>query len=1117
MSAHPEFATNRPEPHETVAGALHGLLGKLTATLKDPPELAIASAYFNVGGYRLLADALEAAGPVRLLLGSEPTDAQVRSTVTPLKVRGAHRGDPRVDEAVREHAAALAEERDLLGFGRQADADAERLIAWLRSGRVQVRRLTRGFLHGKAFIAQGGAHAVVAGSSNLTYAGLALNRELNLGVYQPSTVDQVVEWFDEQWSQAEPYDLAALYEARRVPHDPATVFLRMLWELYGGAELETDRTLRNELGLADFQADGVWRAKRILAERGGVIIADEVGLGKTFIAGELIREAVIERRQKVLVVGPATLCRATWEPILATWNLPATVISYEKLVRDLPVAGTSQTSLLPISEYAMVVVDEAHSLRNAATGRAEAMRELLAGPVAKQLVLLSATPVNNSLEDLRTLISYITPSDAAFADVDVPSLRQYFERAMALDPDELSGRHLFEVLDAVAVRRTRRFIKTQYPDATIQGQRVVFPQAVVHRVDYRLEAVLPGFFEDLARALGAEVAEDAVAPGDILPSTAGDVLTMARYVPSRYELGGEEVAQYQVQNAGLLQSALLKRFESSSVAFAKTVRTMIASHDHFLDALDEGWVLTGDALRAWVASDTDDVEDVVGGLDEEARDRAVEADRYDVEALRAAVESDRAILDGLARQVERVTSVDDPKIGALVDELVEIVEEARLEGIGDDDARDKRKVVIFTYFADTADYIGEALRDRLRDDARLRDYAERLVVVTGADIAAREAAITGFAPRSAGNDRDEDLYDIAVATDVLAEGVNLQQARHIINYDLPWNPMRLVQRHGRVDRIGSRHPKIFVRCFFPADELERLLQLEERLQRKIKQAAAAFGTDEVLPGTRAVERVMSETRAEIGRLRAEDASLFDDESDAAASSEEFQRRLEVALRSAQTKSAVLGLPWGAGTGVRRHGAQPGVVFCVRVADSPRPQFRYIPLTEGMGGFEPKRDGDRIEVRRELLVSLNQADPGMRPDPPDLPEPLLDAVFDAWPVAQRDVYDEWMRRTDPAVVQPAAPKVMRDAAALVRAHGAGLGHGQDELVERLGQEVERRLQVQVRAVLKEHADDPAVAVRELQRLADDARLAVPERPQPLPEIEVDDVRLVCWVAVHGGDA
>ena len=884
----------------------------------------------------------------------------------------------------------------------------------------------------------------------------------------------------------------------------------MLYEHYGEA-LEEPK-FESALGLTMFQLDGVWRARRILDKRGGVIVADEVGLGKTFLAGELIHQAAIERRQKVLVIAPATLRDSTWRPFLKSVNIPADVVSFEEAARDVDDAGATGSRLQSLDSYAMVVVDEAHNLRNGRTLRADAIRKLLAGAVARDLVMLTATPVNNSLLDLSTLISYITPSDSAFVDIDIPSLTEYFGRAINADPDELTSRHLFEVLDAIAVRRTRRFIKNHYPNerVNIGGEwvPVTFPQASVKRVDYDLEAVLPGFFDRFALALGGEDAELSGSAVDM--SKPGQTLTMARYVPSRFDKTAARELQFEQQNAGLLRSALLKRFESSTDAFASTLETMMASHEQFLAALKQGKVLTGDALRRWVSADTDDVDEVVGGMGEDELENVAEASDYRADDLKVAVQADLALLGDLREAVGVVDHTSDPKIAALVEQLANVAEEAKGEGVGEADERNRRKVLVFTYYAHTADYIETALKHAIESDARLAVYRDRMVRVTGSDVENRQAAVVGFAPLTAGTAEDEDRFDLAVATDVLAEGVNLQQARHIINYDLPWNPMRLVQRHGRIDRIGSPHDRIFLRCFFPDVGLERLLKLEEVLQRKLRYVAATFGSTQVLPDVEAVDRVIGETRAEIEKLRQEDASLFDDDGSASASSEEYQRRLSRAFESSALRKTVLDMPWGAGSGMIR-GADSGIVFCARVADHDRPSFRFVYIDED--GEILREDGKPV-VKDELLTCLDTADPRTESMSTDLPVEMRESAQKAWEVARSDIHARWMDLTDPAALQPQVPKAMRDAAELVRVHGSSLGATQDSLVARLNQAVDNRIVSHVRSTLRRHEGDRTSALAALKRLADDLRLPVPEPIAPLPVVALEDVRLICWMAVRG---
>ena len=1103
VPAKPEFATNRPG--ERVADAICAHLAHLRETLAHPPELAIATAYFNPGGYGLLADELDHVAKVRLLLGAEPTvpERAVRhlsDSTSPVRAARA-----RLRHALEGHARTLAEDRDLLGFTREADASARRLVEWLASGKVEVRRLEDGFLHGKAFIVASHEEGVIAGSSNFTYAGLATNVELNLGQYQPYVVHQVLEWFDQLWERATTFELAALYAERFEAHAPQLVYLRMLLERYG-AELADEAAAEGapRIHLTSFQRDGLFRARRLLADRHGVLIADEVGLGKTFLAGELIRQAVEERRQRVLVIAPATLRDGPWRHLLATYQLGVETCSFEELAGDrrLNPEGSGLALQFNPREYAMVVIDEAHNLRNPTTQRAAALRRLLAGSPPKDLVLITATPVNNSLWDLYYLLGYFLKSDSAFADVGIRSLRDHFAAAMAMNPDDLSPEYLFDVLDAVAVRRTRPFVKRYYPNDTLEvGGRhvpIAFPTPRVIKVAYNLDDSLPGFFPRFARAL------DGPLPGGSV--TDPDVLTLGRYAPSRYRLDGVADA-YEVQLAGLLRSALLKRFESSAHAFACTCRTMARSHDAFLSLLEHGKVATGAALTDWAATDSDDV-DVYDSYLDAHHDLLDDAAAYDTDALTADVRADRDLLLTFAEEAERVRREDDPKLRVLVEHLSAIAEQASLEGIGDNDVRDKRKVLVFSYFADTVEWITEHLEEVTQTDPRLAAYAGRLASISGSG-GTKDDVLWGFAPRTtdAPDGRDEDRYDIVVATDVLAEGVNLQQARHIVNYDLPWNPMRLVQRHGRVDRIGSPHKEVFLRCIFPDAQLDELLGLEERLHRKIKQAAAAVGVgDEVLPGSRTEDVVFSETREEIERLRAEDAGIFErgGVGRQALSGEEYRQELRRALENADLDARIRALPWGSGSGMIAGRSGPGYVFCARVGDYERPQFRYVDMS----------DAASPTVTADTLTCLDTARP---PDgfatPRVLSEEAYAQAFDAWRHARDDIVESWNKAADPANLVAPVPVTMQRAAELVREHRPAemTVEAADRLVEILETPYPERILKLVRAAMAS-GDVPADQVRAIAALVADLGLEPSPPPELLPEIDHDDVHLIVWLAV-----
>ncbi len=1106
VSEKPELAVNRDG--QTVAAALNGFISHAATGFVGGACLDIATAYFNVGGYSLLADSLDHATGVRLLLGAEPTPPENRRRALRSESANPRRAArTRLLQALEGHEQNLLIERDHLGFTFEVDASTRRLVEWLHSEKVQVRRLEGRFLHGKAFLVGDRSHGVVAGSSNFTYAGLATNLELNLGNYSPHVVGQVQDWFQDLWDEAEEYDLGSLFEARFEPHAPQLVYLRMLWEFYG-EELEAEAAAEGapQIHLTSFQSDGLWRAKRILDEHNGVLIADEVGLGKTFLAGELIHETALARRQRVLVIAPATLRDGPWQAFLSEHLLPVELVSYEELMADGRLNPEHKASIklkAEINDYAMVVIDEAHNLRNPGTQRAHALRQLLAGSPPKKLVMLTATPVNNSLWDLYHLLGYFLRNDAAFADAGIRSLRDHFANAMALNPDDLTPEHLFDVLDAVAVRRTRAFVKRFYPNDTIkvggQDQQIVFPTPRVHRVDYNLEDVMPGFFDRFAHALDSDTGvEDS------------SVLTMARYSPSQFRLDHAEEA-YEKQLAGLLRSGLLKRFESSPYAFAETCERMANSHDAFLSLLDNGRVVTGEALADWIATDSDEADeeqldtflDGIVGLSDDAA-------QYDVELLRECVERDRGMLRSFAAEARTVTRQDDPNLDALVEELADIAAEAAAQGIGDDDVRNRSKVLVFSYYADTVDWVYEHLVEMTETDERLAPYRGRIASLagtTGSD--SKERVLWGFAPLTtdAPSGADDDRYDIVVTTDVLAEGVNLQQARHIINYDLPWNPMRLVQRHGRIDRIGSHHTEVFLHCVFPDDRLDDLLGLEERLHRKIAQAAKSIGVEQVLPDQVAkIEINFTETREEIERLRSENPELFERGGTArgALSGEEFRQELRQALEDADLANKIKSLPWGSGSGmaVSTSDSRPGYVFCARVGDHHRPVFRFVET-----GAES--DSDVID---ETLACLDKARPPAGFNTPrQLDDAAIQGAFTAWETARAHIVEQWNYMSDPANLQPKVAPRLHRAAEILRQHPPPdlTQDDIDRAIDTINAPYPERTIRTIQAAITS-TDDPAEQAEKILAVIHSFGLEPYIPPDPLPEITSRDVHLMVWL-------
>ena len=1095
----PDFIDNREG--NTLERALQTLLD----TAHPPDAVRMATAYFNPAGFAQVARHLRNVANVRLLLGTDFAGT-VRDEQRRLGETEHEFERRRITQALKAMNATLLRERDRLPFTRTSGAALRTLIAALQAGNLEVRRYEETFLHAKAYIfstvsdGKETATGVIAGSSNLTSAGLNHNLELNLGRYTSPVIDHAVQWFDDLWDDATPFDLADVFEEVLRPHTPWEIFVRVLWQLYG-EEVEEDAEADGNLPLTSFQRHGVDRALRLIRDTGGAIVADEVGLGKTFIAGQIL-EKYHKRRQRALLICPASLRDTPWKKFLQRFQIFAECLSFEQLAYDHQLADAQRPYAVhaqlkrPLEEYHLVIVDEAHNYRNPdAPARAGVLRRLLFGQ-RRDLLLLTATPVNNSLWDLYHLVRFFVRQDAHFAGRGIVSIRERFARAMQEDPSSLSPDVLYPIIDATTVKRTRQFVKKHYAGDTIEGPdrqpvQIVFPEPRALSERYNLDDLLPGLFDQLEEALDPE---------------SDNRIHFARYQPDAFLIRGDDgEEQARAQGiVGLLRSGLLKRFESSAHAFRQTVEKMIGHHDSFLRALDKGSVVTTAFMDELSADDDHVFEEVLADTPYKKP-----AALYDIDGLRAAVENDRAKLQGLADETAKVTPGRDPKLAALTAALETIVDEAGNEALDDLDEGQKRKVLVFSFFKDTVDWIRDYLRDAVGRTPALNCYHERIAAVSGADDVGeptRLCAVQGFAPVSMESPSGVDRYDLLISTDVLAEGVNLQQCRHIINYDMPWNPMRLVQRHGRIDRIGSPHRRVFLRTIFPADRLDRLLGLEQRILDKLAMAAASVGVVAPIEGARHGAQVFAETRDEIERLLQEDSSLFErgGTASAAQTGEEYRQTLRKALET--DRPAIVGLPWKAGSGMAR-GKARGVFFCAVVGD--RTFLRFVPASEAW-----ELSAGENGIVREMGTCLRMIE--CECDTPRwCPEFLEDRVYDFWDVARQDILEEWTHWTDPANLQPRIRPLNHRVVEFLRMHGTpSISH--DKLIRAvniLESPWSRREEMMLKRRFEGgSADDAARACAIVDHVLGTG-LEPTEPPAPLPPIQPDDIELLCWLALE----
>ena len=1077
------------------------LAKSLGDTSGQPTEVRIATGFFSPAGFARIADRLAAIPRVRLMLGVDLSADRPPAIKELGEARDAFE-QRRMTTSLRRVDAGLVGESASMPFTRASRTALRKLVAALNAGNVEIRRYERAFLHAKAYIlgstegGNSGARGTIAGSSNLTVAGLTTNLELNLGRYDPPVVQRSIRWFDDLWADAEPYELAEIFEDAFRPRTPWEVFLRVLWQLYGD-EVEEEAREDENLPLTSFQKHGVARALRLIRETGGAIVADEVGLGKSFIAGEIM-QIYRERRQRTLLICPAAVRDAVWRKFLARFQLYVEFLSFEQLAADRQLRddrrpdANSEHLQRDLDEYQLIVVDEAHNYRNPdAPTRAAALRRLLYGR-RRDLLLLTATPVNNSLWDLYHLVRFFVRQDARFSDRGILSIRERFHAAMREDPSDLSPDLLFPVIDATTVKRTRQFVKKHYAGDTISGPDghpvpIVFPKPVAITVRYNLDQLRPGFFDRLEEALDPDSA---------------DSLTFARYRPAAFLLRPEDDETAQADAAaGLLRSGLLKRFESSAQAFGKTTEKMAREHEQFLKALGKGYVVTTAFMRELSADDDALFEDVLAGTTYRS-----DAVRYDTVRLRAAVERDLELLRELSAEALGINPRTDPKLRVLAEELADIAIQARREALHEADERNRRKVLVFSFFQDTVGWIRDFLTDEIDNREALQPYQDRLIAVSGSDEfsdVSRNRAVQGFAPVSSeASEGQDDAYDLLIATDVLAEGVNLQQCRHIINFDLPWNPMRLVQRHGRIDRIGSHHSEVFLRTVFPADRLDNLLDLEKRILDKLALAAASVGVMSPVEGASGGSQVFTETRDEIEKLLREDASLYErgGTANSAQTGEEYRQTLRKAL--SEDRQSVIAVPRKVGSGMVA-GDRRGVFFCASVGE--RTFLRFVPADETW-----RVTGEPVVRETGTCLRLIECEPETNTW---FPEFIQDRVYDFWDEARQDIRDDWMVQTDPANLQPKVRPLNLRVAQFIRDHAPP-----DVAQERLYRALDvlespwpRREEVMLRGWFDEADRSPSSARALIEKILETGLEPVAP-PDPLPPIDLDDIDLICWMGI-----
>ena len=1066
-------------PYELVDNVHYGSHQQALTWLADQytGPLNIATGYLGLEGLDELARiSADRNHPTRLLIGAAP-DVLV--------------GQPgeTVVNRFEQSVSALRRQRDFSAFPAARRQVLERVASFIESDGVDVRRYMRRFLHGKAYIigelndsgSPMGPGAALVSSANLTHGGLASNLELGMVHYQPNVVGMALDWHGRLWDEAQDFreDLLDLLLPPVLESDPQTVFLRALLELYE-LDLDDDSPSPDLHALTAFQRDGLARAKRILDTYNGVLFADGVGMGKTEIGVQLIREHTRDLGQHVLVISPAQLRDRLWQQRLAEANLPGTVVSYQQLAQDRQLSRNGGQRVLPVNKdvYRLVVIDEAHAYRNVGNTWYAALDRLMGG-TPKKLLLLTATPVNNSLWDLHNLFLLFGRQDAAFAGepLKISSLRKFFADAGATNSENLSEAKLFPLIDALTVRRDRAFIEERYlNERFIDGTPVRFPKPELKERRYDLNEADPDIVQYIYDGI--------------------DALTMARYRPSAYRVDVDEESASEEALAGLIQSQLLKRFESSWWAALQTANRMRNSVEIILRVIEEhGVVPSADVIKDLVGELGEDDTFLSADLIDEAltgSEGGILAEAFNDQFLPDLLK-DRDELSAMSTRLQGLVDAPDPKLDAL---------EAVMSTTPAD------KVAIFTGFQDTAAYIRDQIENRpeLLGD---RDWTVVIGSETSAEARIRE--LERFCPQSVTDDPDFEPADgevnVLVSTDILSEGQNLQQAQAVLSYDMPWNPQRVVQRNGRIIRLRSPHDTAYLYTLLPErGDLDRLLKLEAKLQAKIRAANASVGMETpVLADVAAESQIYADLTTFAERLANGDISLLDEqdslgEGGSAFAGEIFRSYLRRAVEEGEVQR-LLDLPWGIGAAFAQQTpslGEPAVFFACRTKNDER-YWRLVSQSERV-------------LSRDDLPMLRLIDPKGAPGCP-IPDWLdLQRLFT---VAAADICEAHNALLDPAARLAALPASQRWTLDILRSPDAPGGEEYNRADEALSVGRNNLVRRDISALRREYESggmSVSDCARRIVGLVEGFGLQPVVAPPVPVSISEDDLGVVCYQVV-----
>jgi len=888
--------------HDIIDNRHEKLVDHINRILSSTQAARFAVGYFFLSGLTSIAERLAGVQELRLLIGNttnretlEQLAEGYRRLELVSEAAEAEKYPKRTD--VRRMAAETAENlrasMELMDQTDASEALVRTLVRMIEDQRLQVRVYTKGRMHAKAYIFDYGTvygssgnpierhekGIAVVGSSNLTLAGVTHNTELNVVVQGNDNHAELVRWFEELWQESQDFDATLMQEMQQswavTVVRPYDIYMKTLYTLVrdrlegqDDQDILWDDDITRQL--ADFQKVAVRQAVQIIRDYGGVFMADVVGMGKSYIGAAIVKHFERTEHARPLVICPAPLVEM-WERYNEVYQLHARVLSMGYLREEDTSTSNFLLEDVRYRDRDFVLIDESHNLRYPDTQRYKVVQGFLA--TGKRCCLLTATPRNKSAWDVYHQLKLFHQDDRTDLPIDPPDLRAYFRLI------ERGEKKLQDFLAPLLIRRTRNHILRWYGFDSIThqpidpsrfqaylngkhqayvlvgGRQQFFPRRALVTIEYSIEETYQGLYQELRQYLGKPRKGQPMHP-------LAHELTYARYGLWHYVVKEkqrqEPYASLQRAGAnlrGLIRVLLFKRFESSIFAFKETVRRLLRLHQSFVTALAQGIVPAGEEAQTILyASDYAEEVDLLHALRELSQRYAVTD--FDLERLQTHIAHDISLLKQILLLVEPITPEQDAKLQTLKKHLAE-----RPLKYG--------KRLIFTQYADTARYLFDNL-----NPGGMHDDIE--VIYSGDKSKVR--LVGRFAPKANPEYRprnDEPELSTVIATDVLAEGLNLQDCNKIVNYDLHWNPVRLIQRFGRIDRIGSDHDVVYGFNFLPETGIERTLGLRQKLHNRIQEIHDTIGEDSAILDP--TEHLNEEAMYAIYEKQGNQLSLFEEE------------------------------------------------------------------------------------------------------------------------------------------------------------------------------------------------------------------------------------------------